>query len=100
MIESNFQSRMGIEIKRTDKKNLFQSEFSDLVHLLRGYVTYFIPFYWRGRNSWWWRLRFLELSTPSTLTNGGVQTIGGVGLLGPWSFPHFQHFSLALESVN
>lgn len=80
MIESNFQSRMGIEIKRTDKKTFFK--VSSRIWLICSGVN------------------FLELSTPSTLTNGGVQTIGGVGLLGPWSFPHFQHFSLALESVN
>lgn len=80
MIESNFQSRMGIEIKRTDRKTFLK-------------VSSLIWFICSGVN-------FFELSTPSTLTNGGVQTIGGVGLLGPWTFPHFQHFSLALESVN
>ncbi|WP_153603636.1 hypothetical protein [Acinetobacter baumannii] len=76
MIESNFQIRIGIEIKRTDKKTFFK-------------VSSRIWFICSG-------VKVLELSTPSTLTNGGVQTIGGVGLLGPWSFPHFQHFSFEL----
>ncbi len=61
MIESNFQSRIGIEIKRTDKKTFFK-------------VSSRIWFICSGVN-------LLELSTPSTLTLGGVHTIGGVGLL-------------------
>lgn len=61
MIESNFQSRIGTEIKRTDRKTFFK--VSSRIWLICS-----------GAN-------FLELSKPSTLTNGGVQTIGGVGLL-------------------
>ncbi|MGK6698735.1 hypothetical protein ACKUZO_000110 [Acinetobacter baumannii] len=98
MIESNFQSRMGIEIKRTDKKTFFK--VSSRIWFICSGVTLLTSSHFIGgvETVGGGGLGFLELSTPSTLTNGGVQT-RIVGLR-PWSFPHFQHFSLALESVN
>ncbi|MGK6702694.1 hypothetical protein ACKUZO_021410 [Acinetobacter baumannii] len=89
-----------MKLKRTDKKTFFK--VSSRIWFICSGVTLLTSSHFIGgvETVGGGGLGFLELSTPSTLTNGGVQTIGGVGLLGPWSFPHFQHFSLALESVN
>ena len=58
MIESNFQSKMGIEIKRTDKKTFFK--VSSRIWLICSGVTE------------------LEVSVSSHLI-GGVETVGGGG---------------------
>ncbi|CAI3129686.1 hypothetical protein MWMV4_MWMV4_00997 [Acinetobacter baumannii] len=60
MIESNFQIRIGIEIKRTDRKTFFK--VSSRIWLICSGVTE------------------LEVSVSSHLI-GGVGTYGGVGLL-------------------
>ncbi len=60
MIESNFQIRIGIEIKRTDRKTFFK--VSSRIWLICSGVTE------------------LDVSVSSHFI-GGVEIVGGVGLL-------------------